>query len=68
MSQIEVERFLGRLITDDNFRGRAATALAATCYQEGIAVSDAELSLLGRIDFSGLERCGDCIDPSIKRK
>jgi hypothetical protein len=67
MSQIEVERFLGRLITDENFRGRAATSLAATCFQEGIAVSDTELSLLGRIDFSGFGRCGDLIDPSIKR-
>lgn len=32
MSQIEIERFLGRIITDENFRIMAASSLENSCY------------------------------------
>jgi hypothetical protein len=46
MSQVEVERFLGRIITDAQFRARAATSLISVCNGEGITLSKEEMLLL----------------------
>lgn len=68
MSQAEVERFLGRIITDSNFRVRAANSLANTCFGEGIVLSPEELSLLMYIDFSQFAKIAETINNSIRRK
>jgi len=67
MSQNDVERFLGRLITDLDFRARAAHSLEdATCL-EGIVLSKAEKLILNHMDFSQFIHVSDLIDDSIKR-
>jgi len=68
MSQAEVERFLGRLLTDAEFRARAAKSLQRACYGEGIAVSAEEMALLCTIDYSRFGHVADTLDDSIRRK
>jgi hypothetical protein len=67
MSQIEVERFLGRLITDADFRSQAAGSLDKVCYINGFSLSAAEISFLGSLDFSLFRLVAEAIDDSIKR-
>jgi len=68
MSQSEVERFLGRLITDEEFRDRAAGSLHTTCYSEGIAVSVPEMAILAQLDFSTFSLLAGVLDDAIRRK
>lgn len=68
MSQIEVERFLGRIITDADFRARAASSLTRVCGSEGIALSPQEIKLLSHIDFSQFGQIANILDDSIRRK
>ena len=67
MSQIELERFLGRLITDADFRSRAAHSLKSTCCGEGIVLSSEEMSCLNHIDFPKFGQVADTLDDSIRR-
>lgn len=67
MSQIEVERFLGRLITDQDFRLKAETSLEQICYTRGFSLSATEMSLLRCLDFSLFGAIAEIIDDSIKR-
>ena len=67
MSQNEVERFLGRIITDADFRARAARSLMSACYGEGIALSKEEMALLCNIDFSQFGLVAETLDDSIRR-
>lgn len=68
MSQIDVERFLGRLITDADFRAKAELSLIRACYCEGIILSDKELALLSQLDFSQFATVAETLDDSIRRK
>lgn len=67
MSQVEVERLLGRLITDAEFRKKASDSLAGACFDEGFALSDDELWYVGKIDFSRLSLIAEELDDSILR-
>lgn len=67
MSQIEVERFLGRIVTDVTFRTMAAGSLERACYSKGFSLSAAEMSFLRNIDYSLVSLLADTIDDSIKR-
>lgn len=67
MSQVEVERFLGRIITDGEFRQRAARSLGSACYGEGLTLSTEELALLGRLDFSRFALVAETLDGSLRR-
>ena len=67
MSQNEVERFLGRIITDSNFRAKAASSLKNACNGEGIALSNEEMSFLRNIDFSQFGLVAAALDDSIRR-
>jgi hypothetical protein len=68
MSQIEVERFLGRMVTDEHFRARAEGSLVATCFCEGVGISTREMALLGHLDYSLFGALSQNIDGSITRK
>lgn len=68
MSQIEVERFLGRLITDADFRTGAAASLKELCCREGLSLSPEEMTFLSCIDFAKFGSVSDSIDDSIRRK
>jgi hypothetical protein len=67
MSQIEVERFLGRIITDARFRAKAASSIESVCFSEGLSLSMAEKSFLRIIDYSLINLIAELIDDSIKR-
>jgi hypothetical protein len=67
MSQIEIERLLGRLITDADFRVRAAGSLEHAVRKEGFALSKEEMSLLCDSDFSQLGLVAANLNDSIKR-
>lgn len=67
MSQIEVERLLGRLLTDTDFRIRVAQSLENTASREGIVLSQTETAILKDIDFSQFIPVSDTLNDSIKR-
>jgi len=67
MSQIEVVRFLGRMITDAKFRVRAANSLENVCYREGFSLSAVEISFLHNIDLTLARLIAETLDDSIKR-
>jgi hypothetical protein len=67
MSQNEVERFLGRLITDARFRTCARCSLEKVCYSKGFTLSTAEMKFLEIIDLSLVHILAESIDDSIKR-
>ena len=70
MSQRNVERVIGRLITDEGFRRRfsadprAALEDLTSC---GLELTGIELVALASIDPSLPERFADAIDPRIQR-
>ena len=67
MSQREVERFLGRIVTDGQFRSRTEESLEHACHCQGFVLSAAELELLHCIDYALVERLADSIDDALKR-
>ena len=67
MSQNAVERFLGRLVTDADFRARAASSLKSACCGEGFTLSPKEMSILSDIDFSRFSLVAETLDDSIRR-
>jgi len=68
MSQDGVERFLGRIITDADFRTKAAQSLENTSIMVGITLSREEIALLKHIDFALFGQVADTINDSIRRK
>lgn len=68
MSQVEVERFLGRIITDGEFRKKAGHSLASVCYGEGFVLSAQELALLGGLDFSRFAAAAELLDGALRRR
>lgn len=67
MSQIEIERLLGRLITDADFRVRAARSLENAVRKEGFALSIEEMSLLYDFDLSQFGPVAATLNDSIRR-
>ena len=67
MSQIEIERFLGRILTDATFRSMAENSLESACYHKGFSLSPAEMSLLRNIDFVQVALLASTLDDSIMR-
>jgi hypothetical protein len=68
MSQVNVECFLGRLITDAGFRSQAEESLNAACFNAGIVLTTQELYFLNGMDFSQFGVVAETIDDSIRRK
>lgn len=70
MSQRNVERVIGRLVTDEAFRRRfaedpqAVLREAAAC---GLELSDVEMRALASLDCEKLEQCADALDPRIQK-
>jgi len=67
MSQNEIERLLGRLITDAEFRVRAARSLEHAVRKEGFALSIEEMSLLYDSDLSQFGLVAATLNDSIRR-
>ena len=67
MAQESVENFLGRLITDDDFRELAKNSLTKACYEYGYTLTAAEQKILQSIDFDSFIYLAKSIDKGIKR-
>lgn len=67
MSQDDVERLLGRLITDETFRKLAADSLVAACMQNGFQLSVTELKLMSDLHMEWFTEFSRRIDPGLCR-
>lgn len=67
MSQRDVERVLGRLLTDEQFRRACQRDLAAACRDAGFDLSPLELDALASLPFRALPRLVEQIDERIRR-
>ena len=70
MSQANVEKIIGRLVTDEGFRRRFASDPAGTLRQLaecGCDLTWCEQRAIGSIDSEALARFADIVDPRIQR-
>jgi hypothetical protein len=67
MSQRDVERTIGKLLTDDMFRRRFFAAPDLTCWEAGLTLSRAELNALASLPQGALRALGERLDPRIRR-
>jgi hypothetical protein len=67
MSQEAVERFLGRLVTDERFNRLAAESLEAACWREGYNLSPEELRLLSGSKLWRVAALAGLLDPGLCR-
>ncbi len=67
MSQDSVERFLGRVITDEDFRECAKDSLSDACSKCGYKLSRHEEEILRILDLDDFVRIAKSIDKRIKR-
>jgi hypothetical protein len=68
MSQQSVERVMGRIVTDDEFRRRFASDPAATLREltaAGVELTPCELQGLAAFDWRAAERCARAVDPRL---
>ncbi|MGE3173789.1 MAG: Franean1_4349 family RiPP [Planctomycetota bacterium] len=67
MTQRDVERALGRLLTDELFRRAFRNDPALACRAAGFDLSQLELDALVALPSRVLERAGNKIDARIRR-
>jgi hypothetical protein len=68
MSQEAVEKLLGRLITDKQFRRLAVDSLETSSHQAGYSLTPAELLLLsGSLELQRISELGELLSPGLCR-
>lgn len=67
MTQQLVERALGKLLTDENFRERFFAGPELACWEAGFALSSVELEALSQLSYEALARFDDGLDKRIIR-
>ena len=67
MSQREVERTLGKILTDEGFREEFFTNSEIACLHNGLDLSPEERDALSRLPRMPLEALSVCIDGRICR-
>ena len=67
MSQEALERVLGRLITDAQFRRLATDSLEVACLQEGYSLLPAELHLLSCLELHPFTALASRLHPGLCR-
>jgi hypothetical protein len=67
MAQDSVEKFLGRLITDDGFREIAKRSIVKTSVEYGYILTASEQKILQSLDFDSFIHLANNIDRGIKR-
>ena len=67
MSQVHVERLIGKLITDEVFRVRFHIDPQSMLLAEGLILTDQELVCVLGIDPSTLKQMAACLDPRLVR-
>jgi hypothetical protein len=67
VSQQAVERALGKLLTDENFRDRFFANPEMATWEAGLTLSSVELAALSRLSPEALTRFSDHLDKRISR-
>jgi hypothetical protein len=67
VSQEAVERTIGKLVTDAQFRARFFPNPAAATWEAGLLLSRVELEALSALSLSAVSRFGQGLDPRISR-
>jgi hypothetical protein len=67
VTQQAVERTLGKLLTDENFRDRFFTNPELASWEAGFTLSPIELDALSRLSHEALARLGEGLDKRISR-
>ena len=67
MSQQAVERTLGKLATDDEFRARFFSNPAAATWEAGLPLSPIELEALSGLSRAAIARFSQSLDQRIRR-
>ena len=67
MTQQAVERALGKLLTDENFRERFFASPELACWEAGFALSTVELEALSRVSSEALTQLSEALDTRISR-
>jgi hypothetical protein len=67
VTQQAVERVLGKLLTDENFRERFFAGPELACWEAGFALSPIELDALSRLSHEALTEFGEGLDRRISR-
>ena len=67
MGQDSVERYIGRILTDDLFRREANLSFDSACAAEGFVFTTEERRTLRGLDHDLFERLSSRIDMGIKR-
>jgi len=67
MSQVAVERVLGRLVTDAEFRAEFFVEPAGVCREHGLELTPVELAALSQVDEQALTTLATRLDPKIVR-
>jgi hypothetical protein len=62
-----VERALGKLLTDENFRDRFFARPELACWEAGFALSPVELEALSRLSSETLAQFTEALDKRISR-
>jgi hypothetical protein len=67
VTQQAVERALGKLLTDENFRERFFASPELACWEVGFELSPVELEALLRLSSETLARFSEALDKRISR-
>jgi hypothetical protein len=67
MSQESVEKFLGRIITDSEFRESARESLVKACAENGLFFTDEELAAIEKLDLDVFAWMSYLLDKGIMR-
>lgn len=67
MSQEAVECFIGRIITDKNFRQKAVVSLEQACISVGLTILPREMVNLKSLNFTLFGQMAETLDDAIRR-
>jgi hypothetical protein len=67
MSQESVEKFIGRLVTDDTFREAVKKQFRHACLEQGLMLTEHEEAALQNLDYAFFDFLAGRMDCAIRR-